>query len=491
VQGAGQGDDGPGHRRLLGPAGHAVDERLVDLEGVDGEAAQVGQGRVAGAEVVDGQVHAERLELVQADDGHLQVVHQDALGDLQGQALGGEAGVAEGRGHVVGQVAAEQVMGGEVDVQQQRAGVGVPAGHLAAGLAQHEPVELDHQAGLLGQGDELGRRDQPAVRPRPAHQGLGAGDATGVQVDDRLVVDHQLPALDRTLQGGVHVVAVAHRAQHGALEHLVDALAAALGDVHGDVGVAQQLGLVDGLALVEGDADAGADGDLPADQGERRAQGGQDPLGEHPRRLEIRVLGQDGELVAAQPADGVVLAQAAAQPGPDLAQQPVPGAVTQAVVDHLEVVQVDEEHGHAAAVAARPGQRVPDPVVEQRPVGQVGEAVVERQVLELGRQGVALAQRGPQHALGAAQLAHGGLVLADQVGHPDQHQQEQQGAAGHDHRDVQALVAQRLDGQDGRGHQRRPGQREQPGPGQPGPRGRDRVGEGGHRGLEHGRPHRA
>ena len=152
----------------------------------------------------------------------------------------------------------------------------------------------------------------------------------------------------------MHVVAVAHRAQHGALEHLVDALAAALGDVHGDVGVAQQLGLVDGLALVEGDADAGADGDLPADQGERRAQGGQDPLGEHPRRLEIRVLGQDGELVAAQPADGVVLAQAAAQPGPDLAQQPVPGAVTQAVVDHLEVVQVDEEHGHAAAVAARP-----------------------------------------------------------------------------------------------------------------------------------------
>jgi hypothetical protein len=176
---------------------------------------------------------------------------------------------------------------------------------------------------------------------------------------------------------------------------------------------------------------------------------------------------------------------------PDLAQQPVPGAVAEAVVDHLEVVQVDEEHGHAAAVAARPGQRVPDPVVEQRPVGQVGEAVVERQVLELGRQGVALAQRGPQHALGAAQLAHGGLVLADQVGHPDQHQQEQQGAAGHDHRDVQALVAQRLDGQDGRGHQRRPGQREQPGPGQPGPRGRDRSVRVATEGSSTAAPHRA
>jgi hypothetical protein len=100
-----------------------------------------------------------------------------------------------------------------------------------------------------------------------------------------------------------------------------------------------------------------------------------------------------------------VLAQAAAQPGPDLAQQPVPGAVAEAVVDHLEVVQVDEEHGQAAAVAARPGQRVPDPVVEQGPVGQVGEAVVEGQVLELGGQG-------------ELQLDHAGVLdpVADQVG---------------------------------------------------------------------------
>ena len=107
-----------------------------------------------------------------------------------------------------------------------------------------------------------------------------------------------------------------------------------------------------------------------------------------------------------------------------------------------------------AAVAA--GQGVADAVVEQRPVGQVGEAVVERLVLELGGEGVALAERGPEHALGAAQLAHGRLVLADQAGHPGQHQQEQQPAAGHDHRDVEALVAERLDGEDGRGHQRRP-----------------------------------
>ena len=378
-------------------------------------------------------------------------------------------------------------MGGQVDVQQQRAGVGDPAGHLAAGLAQHEPVELDHQAGLLGQGDELGRGDQATVRPRPADQRLGPGHPTVVEVDDRLVVDHQLLALDRALQGGLHVVAVAHRAQHGGLEHLVGALAAALGGVHGDVGVAQQLGLVEGEALVDGDPDAGPDGDLPADQRERRPEGGDHPVGEQAGGGQVGVLGQDGELVAAEPADGVVLAQAAAQPAGDLAQQPVAGAVAEAVVDHLEVVQVDEQHGQAAAVAARPGQRVADPVVEQGPVGQVGEAVVEHLVLELGGQGVALGERGPQHTLGATQLAHGGLVLADQVGHADQHEQKQQRAAGDDHRDVEALVAQRLDGRDGRGHQRGRGQAGQPDLGQPRPGRRDRVGEGGDRRVEHGR----
>ena len=93
---------------------------------------------------------------------------------------------------------------------------------------------------------------------------------------------------------------------------------------------------------------------------------------------------------------------------------------------------------------------------------------MERLVLELGGEGVAFGERGPQHALGAAELAHGRLDLADQPGHPDQHQQEQERAAGDDHRDVEPLVSDRLDGEDGRGHQRRSGQGGQAGPGQPG-----------------------
>ncbi len=53
------------------------------------------------------------------------------------------------------------------------------------------------------------------------------------------------------------------------------------------------------------------------------------------------------------------------------------------VVDHLEVVQVDEEHPGDGAAALAPGERVADPVQEQHPVGQSGQRVVEGPVGEL------------------------------------------------------------------------------------------------------------
>ena len=51
-------------------AGH---ERAIDLDRVDGEPAQAGEARVPGAEVVDGDSHAQGLEAPQARSGGLGV----------------------------------------------------------------------------------------------------------------------------------------------------------------------------------------------------------------------------------------------------------------------------------------------------------------------------------------------------------------------------------------------------------------------------------
>ena len=53
--------------------------------------------------------------------------------------------------------------------------------------------------------------------------------------------------------------------------------------------------------------------------------------------------------------------------------------VTERVVDGLEVVQIEEEHGSFAARAPA-HERVLHAIREQRPVGEAGERVVKRLV---------------------------------------------------------------------------------------------------------------
>ena len=66
AEGVAELDDGLDDRRVLGVDAQAVDERAVDLDRLDREPLQVGERRVAGAEVVDGEVQAEAAQLARA-----------------------------------------------------------------------------------------------------------------------------------------------------------------------------------------------------------------------------------------------------------------------------------------------------------------------------------------------------------------------------------------------------------------------------------------
>src|SRR3954452_9264708 len=57
-----EGDDGFGDRAVVLVAGQSVDERTVDLEAVDRQLLEVCERRVAGAEVVDCELHTELTE---------------------------------------------------------------------------------------------------------------------------------------------------------------------------------------------------------------------------------------------------------------------------------------------------------------------------------------------------------------------------------------------------------------------------------------------
>ena len=117
---------------------------------------------------------------------------------------------------------------------------------------------------------------------------------------------------------------------------------------------------------------------------------------------------QDNELVPAQARHGAVRPHAVLQPPRDLHEHLVPGVVAQDVVDFLEIVQVQQQHVH------RPGgqQRGGGAFVEEHPVGQARQRVLERQLLEFVR-------LFGEFLHGAAGLVLGALPRGDVAEIPD------------------------------------------------------------------------
>ena len=136
------------------------------------------------------------------------------------------------------------------------------------------------------------------------------------------------------------------------------------------------------------DAEAGSDRDLVAVEVERGPQGlhhaGRHPLG-FPHAADRTQ--QDAELVRAETAHGVGGARGAQQALSDLAEQEVARRVAEALVHHLEPVEVEQDQGDpsghpamAAAVAGRRLQLLGERIQQHRPVGQAGQLVVQRRV---------------------------------------------------------------------------------------------------------------
>src|SRR5690606_34819705 len=73
------------HENAVGVRGaHVLHEALVDLDDVDGKIAQIGQPGMAGAEIVEPDADAHLFQHGEIGDLSGAAVHQQALGDLDG-----------------------------------------------------------------------------------------------------------------------------------------------------------------------------------------------------------------------------------------------------------------------------------------------------------------------------------------------------------------------------------------------------------------------
>ncbi|HYD79948.1 MAG TPA: hypothetical protein VEC06_09065 [Paucimonas sp.] len=89
------------------------------------------------------------------------------------------------------------------------------------------------------------------------------------------------------------------------------------------------------------------------------------------------------EFVAAEPSDHVFIAHAALEAVGHLDQHLVADLVPIGIVDRLEPIQIEEQHGQAAPVALGGGDELRPEFIDQRPVRQAGQAVVLRHVAHL------------------------------------------------------------------------------------------------------------
>ena len=247
----------------------------------------------------------------------------------------------------------------------------------------HSPIGT-MRPGELGDGDELARRDQAQLGVPPAEQRLGAEHLGRLQVEEGLEVELELVVGDGLAQAALEREPLDGLGVHRGRVELVVVAALLLGPVHRRVGVAHQ-----GLRVV---AVGGVDGDAHARRDEELAA--VDPEGVVDRRRRSSgdlggvLLGRDArneerELVAAEARDGVALAHVLLDPLGDLAQQLVADGMSERVVDDLEAVEVEEEHGELLVVAVGLGHRERQAVAEEEAVRQVGQRIVEGEVLDL------------------------------------------------------------------------------------------------------------
>jgi len=180
---------------------------------------------------------------------------------------------------------------------------------------------------------------------------------------------------------------------HLPVEQLPARLAERLGAIHREVGIAQDRVGAFVSRSARGNADAGAGIDLLSVDRERLAQRILHAVGHAHRVARIMdVRQEDGELVAAKPCqraaircgrirpgDHVLAPQRAREPPRDLGDEAIARKMSQAVVDDLETVEVDEQHRELRiGLAPRVGDRLVEPLQKQRAVGQAGQRVVRR-----------------------------------------------------------------------------------------------------------------
>ncbi|MNZ61870.1 hypothetical protein D3C78_799730 [compost metagenome] len=257
----------------------------------------------------------------------------------------------------------------------------VPAHRLAAGGLHHPFSERMDKAGSFRHGNENAGRHIAPHRMFPAQQRLEAAKLAGLRRHLRLVIDFHLVVLQRGLQIGLEGFLLGQLFLHADLENARPAGADSLGLIKRQVGTLEQFIRIDG-AVRNGDADAGANFDLLLTQLVSAADLVDELGGKAAGGVLVQIVGDDGEFVAAQTADHVIIAADGRKALRHGLKQRIARIVAERVVHVLEAVEIEEKDGRRSRTAEGSAQSLDQFLAEQRAVRQARQRIVIGIMLE-------------------------------------------------------------------------------------------------------------
>ena len=177
-------DDRAGEFLVLVVAVQLPDERTVHLQHGYRQLLEIGQRRVARAEIVDGDVETGTGQGVQLGHRQGHVLHQAGFGHLQLQVFGGNSAGADDIDQPAGEIRLHQLHRRDVDRQGEIVGnrlLPAPASQGRERFKDHPAADAQDLATGLGDGHELPRGNPAVRRAFPAQQRLGANNVPGGQ----------------------------------------------------------------------------------------------------------------------------------------------------------------------------------------------------------------------------------------------------------------------------------------------------------------------
>src|SRR5579863_60899 len=379
-----ESDDGTHDRRIVGLGGHVLDKGAIHLEPIHRKALEVRETRVARAEVIHGDLHAELFQLIQHRDELRRIVHDHALGQLELEKMRIEAARLQRFRDGLREILLAELTRRDVHRDDDRRQSGIlPCLVLRAGALEDPFADRHDEAGLFGERDEAPRTDRAALRDAPAQQGLGPHDLSRREVDSRLITEHELLALERAPQMRLELEALRHQRIQLVREELEVVASAVLRAIHRRIGMFEQSRGVLAILGMQGDTDAAAHEELALlddpglrDRTEHLAH-------ELPDAVRPPVpVDEQHELIATEPSDRVAVAHTRAKSARHALQKLIAEVMSETVVDELEPIEIHEGDRDAPPGAGRGQQCLLQPVLQQRAIRQPRERVVVRLMLD-------------------------------------------------------------------------------------------------------------